>query len=100
MRRHSRSALASLMAAGVMLVLILGAHRVLSAQAAQAPLASNPAEACDQCKDLCRLMDRYLEREKGIELWKNYTYKNRKNIPSSVKDMVDIENHVVERFDE
>jgi hypothetical protein len=27
---------------------------------------------CDQCEDLCRLMDRYLQEEKGIEYWKKF----------------------------
>jgi len=29
-------------------------------------------EACDQCKDLCQLVDWYQQREKGVELWSKY----------------------------
>ena len=36
-------------------------------------LTAVPAHAdCDKCEDLCRLMDEYMQKEKGIELYRQY----------------------------
>lgn len=59
---------------------------------------------CDQCEDLCRLMDQYLQKEKGIEIWKKYAASTplpmRTALPASVTDTDSMENQGWEEFSE
>lgn len=60
------------------------------------------AKDCDTCQDLCRLMDQYLQREKGIELWRRYAPSTprpqRQPIPDGITDSAGIESHVFAEF--
>jgi hypothetical protein len=67
--------------------------------------AAAPARAdCDECKDLCRLMDHYLQKEKGIEIWKQYALStpvgNRAALPAGVKDTASMEDQAWLEFSE
>jgi hypothetical protein len=59
---------------------------------------------CDQCEDLCRLMDQYLQKEKGIEIWKKYAASTplpmRTPLPASVTDTAGMENQGYQEFSE
>ena len=66
-------------------------------------LASSAALAdCDECEDLCRLMDVYLQKEKGVELWSQYAastpFALRSAPPLYVNDTTSMENYVWEEF--
>jgi hypothetical protein len=59
---------------------------------------------CDKCEDLCRLVDRYLQEEKGIELWKQYAAstpeQQRAKLPAEVNDTRSMENHFGKQFND
>jgi hypothetical protein len=59
--------------------------------------------ACDDCKDLCRLIDQYQQKEKGIEIWKQYAWStpaaNRKALPAGVNDVDTMEAQGMKEFD-
>jgi hypothetical protein len=65
------------------------------------PVLADPAK-CDTCQDLCRLMDDYLQKEKGIELWRQYAASTpaaqRRALPAGVTDTNGIENLVWNEF--
>jgi hypothetical protein len=58
--------------------------------------------SCDTCQDLCRLMDEYLQKEHGIELWRKYAASTpaaqRTPLPANVTDTDGIENLVWNEF--
>jgi len=66
------------------------------------PVGAFASEACDQCEDLCRLVDQYQQKEKGIELWKQYASStpeaDRIALPANVTEMISLENHVYGQF--
>jgi len=59
---------------------------------------------CDKCEDLCRLVDRYLQEEKGVELWKQYAAstpeEERTKLPAEVNDTKSMENHFGKQFND
>ena len=59
---------------------------------------------CNACEDLCRLVDTYLQKEKGIELWRRYAASTpeaqRTRLPPGVTDTDGIENLVWKEFSE
>jgi hypothetical protein len=55
---------------------------------------------CDTCEDLCRLMDKYQQRNKAIEIWQQYTGHGGKNIPEGVTTGNEIEHIFQMQFNE
>jgi hypothetical protein len=57
---------------------------------------------CDECKDLCKLMDVYMQREEGIGLWKEYAAstpdEEKGRYSSYIKGTGEIENFVMSEF--
>ena len=67
--------------------------------------AAAPASAnCDECKDLCPLIDHYLQKEKGIEIWKKYAASTpvmmRTPLPAGVTETESMENLGLAEFNE
>jgi hypothetical protein len=64
--------------------------------------ASAAPASCETCQDLCRLMDEYLQKERGIELWRQYAASTpasqRKPLPAGVTETAGIENLVWNEF--
>jgi len=50
------------------------------------------ASECNTCQDLCKLMDYYQQRQKGVELWQKYVDGFGRKIPHGVTDMTGMEN--------
>jgi len=55
---------------------------------------------CDTCEDLCRLMDKYQQRVKAIELWRQYTDNQGANIPKEVTTGNEMEHTFHVQFNE
>jgi hypothetical protein len=57
---------------------------------------------CDECKDLCGLMDVYMQREKGIEIWKEYAAstpdEEKGRYSSYLKNTQEIEDFAMSEF--
>ena len=74
---------------------------LVAALCACASASAQPA-ACDKCEDLCRLVDQLQQKEKGIELWRQYAASTpasqRRPLPPGVTDLEGIENQVWNEF--
>lgn len=55
---------------------------------------------CDTCEDLCRLMDQYQQRVKGIELWQQYAGDGEGYIPKEVTTGIEMEHTFHVQFNE
>lgn len=67
------------------------------------PTASRASSACDQCEDLCGLIDQYQQKEKGIELWRQYASSTdqaqRAQLPAHVTEIASLQKHVKGQFE-
>jgi hypothetical protein len=84
-------------------VSVIGVSARIDAQGTPAPAAPTPGvSACDQCEDLCRLVDVYEQREAGIKMWRQYASKTPKNervpLPTNLKDFKGFEGYVEMEF--
>lgn len=64
---------------------------------------SRASAACDECSDLCRLLDQHQQRQKGVELWRKYAEStdqaDREALPANVTETNSLQNHVKAQFD-
>lgn len=69
---------------------------------AMAQLANGNRE-CDNCNDLCALVDQYWQKERGIEIWKKYAastpYGRRASPPATVTTRIQLQNYVAKDLD-
>jgi hypothetical protein len=84
----------SFVMAFLLVLLPLGAY----AQALDVPTKGN--RPCTKCSDLCSLVDQYWQKERGIEVWKQYaasSFSGKATLPNGVTDIGSLYKQVYEK---
>ena len=83
-----------------MLALALWPAAGLATSVAPSATPNKPPRPCNTCEDLCRLVDVYQQREKGIEIWSRYAASAKTALPADITDTASIENAFGTEFED